>query len=191
MRTPPILSLVRAVAALRLGRARPSYPSDPRDYRLDVLDGSGPAVGSIPVARTDPGQDAGFPPAVLTGCLEALPDGAPDLRGVWVVERGAMRGLVQRIEQAGDRVVITAGRLVHDMRADGTLANGVQDVDPGGRPIRVVAEYTGGRLDLRPDGGRVMVSRRLAGDAMIWRYGPFRNRCRRLSTPPGSDSQAP
>ena len=28
---------------------------------------------------------------------------------VWVVERGVMRGTVQRIEQAGDRVVITAG----------------------------------------------------------------------------------
>ena len=35
---------------------------------------------------------------------------------------------IERIEQAGDRVVVTAGGVIHDMRADGTYENGVNDV---------------------------------------------------------------
>ena len=30
----------------------------------------------------------------------------------------------------------------------------------------------------------VAVTRRLDGDEMVWRYGPFRNRLRRLDGPP-------
>jgi hypothetical protein len=95
--------------------------------------------------------------------------------------------MVQRIEQAGDRVVITVGWLVHDMRADGTLEGGVHDVDPNSGEVHVAAEFTDGRLDLRPNGGRVLVSRRLDpadAEVMHWRYGPFSNRCRRLAGPP-------
>lgn len=95
-----------------------------------------------------------------------------------------MRGNVERIEQAGDRVVITSRHIVHDMRADGVLEHGVHDVSPVGEEIRVMAEFRNGRLNLRPNGGRVMVTRYLDGDEMVWRYGPFQNRLRRLSGPP-------
>ena len=191
MAPPPVLSLLRTILKLRRGGVEASYPTDPADYVRPLLDGGpGPAADGIPVAHTrtahTPGNGDGYPAAVLSGCREPLPHGAPDLRGVWVVERGVMRGTVQRIEQAGDRVVITAGILVHDMRADGTLENGVHDVGPTGRPVHVAAEFADGCLDLRPDGGRVMVSRRLDGDMMLWRYGPFGDRCRRLTGTPGA-----
>ncbi len=36
-------------------------------------------------------------------------------------------GSAQRVEQAGDRLIVTGGGVVHDMRCDGTLENGVHD----------------------------------------------------------------
>lgn len=39
-----------------------------------------------------------------------------------------MMGHVERIEQAGNRICITTGGLVHDMYCDGTLENGVDDI---------------------------------------------------------------
>ena len=65
-------------------------------------------MDGIPVAHTRSNAHD-WAPAVLADCRDPLSEGAPDLRGVWVVEHGRMRGMVQRIEQAGDRVVITVG----------------------------------------------------------------------------------
>ncbi len=73
------------------------------------------------------------------------------------------------------------------MRADGTLEGGVHDVDPNAGEVHVAAEFTDGRLDLRPNGGRVLVSRRLDpadAEVMHWRYGPCSTRCSRLARPP-------
>ncbi|MDG2906855.1 MAG: hypothetical protein P6D49_00985 [Acidimicrobiales bacterium] len=185
MRRPPLLRLLRLV--VRRPHRAASYPPEPADYLLPDLDGGpGPSVDGIPVAHTRSNAH-GWAPAVLADCRDPLSEGAPDLRGVWVVEHGRMRGMVQRIEQAGDRVVITVGWLVHDMRADGTLEGGVHDVDPNSGEVHVAAEFTDDRLDLRPNGGRVLVSRRLDpadAEVMHWRYGPFSNRCRRLAGPP-------
>ena len=61
------------------------------------------------------------PDRVMAGCTEPLPPGVPDLRGVWEVYEGRMKGHVERIEQAGNRICITTGGLVHDMYCDGTL----------------------------------------------------------------------
>lgn len=36
--------------------------------------------------------------------------------------------MLQRIEQAGDRMVVTGGGVIHDMRCDGTAEHGVNDV---------------------------------------------------------------
>ena len=94
------------------------------------------SIDEIPVAHTPPGgygDDA--PPPILAGCTDPPVDGAPDLRGWWrtieVLVDGVAHadhpglGHVQRVEQAGDRVVVTGGGVVHDMRCDGTVANGV------------------------------------------------------------------
>ena len=127
-----------------------------------------------------------WPPRILDGCREPLAPGAPDLRGVWEVFEGRMKGHVERIEQAGNRITICVGGLVHDMFADGTLENGVDDLAGlGGGRIRVAASFEKGVHKLRPFGKRVpLVTRRLDGEEMVWRYGPFRNRARRLTSPP-------
>src|SRR3954464_6519894 len=119
----------------------------------------------IAVARTPPGgYGIDMPPPILAGCTEPLVDGAPDLRGLWRVvaiewrngsapDPDPMAGHVERIEQCGDRVCITAGGVIHDMRADGTAERGVNDVAAaGGRPISVVCTFENGVHTLRPVG---------------------------------------
>ncbi len=97
-----------------------------------------------------------------------------------------MAGHVERVEQAGNRITITTGGLVHDMFCDGTLENGVDDVAGfGGSRIRVAATFEGGVHKLRPFGKKIVaVTRRLDGGEMVWRYGPYWNRLRRLDSPP-------
>ncbi len=167
--------------------AAAARPHDPADYERPDLDGSGPAAADIPLDSTKPGASLEvWPPRTLDGCREPLTPGAPDLRGVWEVVEGKMKGHVERIEQAGNRITITTGGLVHDMLCDGTLENGVDDTAGFGGPrIRVAGSFEGGVHKLRPFGKKVVaVTRRLDGDELLWRYGPFRNRLRRLDGPP-------
>lgn len=167
--------------------AAAARPHDPADYERPELDGTGPAAADIPLDGTKPGASLHvWPPRTLDGCREPLAPGAPDLRGVWEVVEGRMLGHVERVEQAGNRITITVGGLVHDMFCDGTLENGVDDIAGfEGERIRVAATYENGVHKLRPFGKKVVaVTRQLDGDQMIWRYGPFRNRLRRLDAPP-------
>ncbi len=167
--------------------AAAARPHDPRDYARPGLDGSGPVATDFPLGKTAPGASLDvWPHRVLEGCTEPLLPGVPDLRGVWEVYAGRMKGHVERIEQAGNRICITTGGLVHDMYCDGTLENGVDDIAgiEGGR-IRVAATFEDGVHKLRPWAKRVvMVTRSLDGAEMRWRYGPFRNKLRRLTEPP-------
>ena len=162
-------------------------PHDPVDYERPELDGSGSKAADIPLDRTKP--DASWdvwPPRTLDGCREPLAPGVPDMRGVWECYEGRMKGHVERVEQAGNRIVVTTGGLVHDMFCDGTLENGVDDTAGiGGRRIRVAATFEDGVHKLRPfDKKIVAVTRRLDGDEMVWRYGLSQNRLRRLDGPP-------
>ncbi len=154
------------------------------------------SVADIPVAHTPSGGWSGtMPPPVLAGCTDELAEGAPDLRGLWEVvsvEVGGVpdtghraMGTRQRIEQAADRLVVTAGHIIHDMRCDGTLEHGVHDVAEFDlvTEIEVIASYEDGVHVLRPQGLpiEVEVTRRLDGDEMVWGYGPlFTARCRRV-----------
>ena len=151
----------------------------------------------IPVVRTPEGGWHGeMPPLVLAGCTEPLTAGAPDLRGLWRAYRVERDGEVlpdhrlnrhvERIEQCGDRIVITAGHVIHDMRADGTLEHGVDDVaeiDLNTR-IRVAAVFDGGRLALYPGGfdpaRRPLVTREIIGDELLWQYAVFTVRLRKV-----------
>ena len=137
-------------------------------------------VDEIPVAHTPPGGWTELPPPVLAGCDEPLVAGAPDLRGTWkvvavdpMIERVLEH--VERIEQAGDRLVVTANGVIHDMRCDGTEVNGVHDVAAAnGQEIHVVATYEDGVHTLRPVGmADIVVTRRLDGDQLVWSYGPM------------------
>jgi hypothetical protein len=139
-----------------------------------------------------------MPPPVLAGCTEPLAAGAADLRGTWRAYRVARDGQplpdhplqrhIERIEQCGDRVVITAGHIIHDMRADGTLEHGVDDVaemDLKTR-IRVAAVFSDGRLELHPFGvdpaRPPLVTRQVIDDEMTWRYGALTVKLRRVKT---------
>jgi hypothetical protein len=134
-----------------------------------------------------------MPDAVLDDCTEPLVDGAPDLRGLWEVvsvrtadglESPAhpARGSRQRIEQCGNRLVVTAGGIIHDMRCDGTTRNGVNDVAEIDKktPITVVATYEDGVHVLRPVGLDVEVRRRLEGPNLVWDYLGFTATLRRV-----------
>ncbi|MDH3295245.1 MAG: hypothetical protein OER95_13075 [Acidimicrobiia bacterium] len=156
------------------------------------------SIDTVPVATTPPGGWTQWPGPILEGCDEPLPDGAPDLEGFWrtveVTVAGQVQhghpalGHVQRIEQAGDRVVVTGGGIIHDMRCDATLENGVHDVAEFDKttPIHVVAAYEDGVHVLRPQGldlgtGPIEVRRRREGEHMIWDYLGFTARLRRLA----------
>lgn len=141
----------------------------------------------VPVAHTPPGgYGKEMPPPVLAACTEALVPGAPDLRGLWRVVSVRWKGSVspdpdpmadhvERIEQCGDRVCITSAGVVHDMRADGTVEHGVNDVAAAtGQPITVVCTFEDGVHTLRPVGlPGVEVTRRMDGEQLVWDYGPM------------------
>lgn len=174
------------LAPLRVRRDPPSAPQGLEHYQptplATDLEATTLKAADVPVAHTRTMPVGEWAPPVLAGCDEPLAPGAPDLRGVWQVHRGPLKGHVERVEQAGNRVVITVGGLVHDMFVDGTLAGGVNDVAAGGGgAIAVAARFEDGRLNLYPaDRGIVAVTRYLDGDEMIWRWGMWRNRLRRV-----------
>ncbi len=121
-------------------------------------------IDSIPVATTPPGGWSEWPSPILAGCSEPRPAGAPDLDGFWRTDEALVDGQpvpghpalghVTRIEQRGDRMVVTGGGVIHDMRCDGTLANGVHDVAEFDKKteINVIASYEDGVHVLRPQG---------------------------------------
>ena len=153
--------------------AAAARPHDPVDYELPQLDGSGQVAAEIPLDGTKPGASLEvWPPRTLDGCREPLAAGAPDLRGVWECYQGRMKGHVERVEQAGNRITITTGGLVHDMFCDGTLENGVDDTAGFGGPrIRVAATFEDGVHKLRPFGKKIVaVTRRLDGDEICLLY---------------------
>lgn len=152
-------------------------------------------VDEIAVAHTPEGGSDRFPPPILAGCNDALVDGAPDLRGVWrtievlvdgvAVPAHPALGRVQRIEQAGDRVVVTGGRVVHDMRCDGTVERGVNDVAEFDltTAIHVAASYEDGVHVLRPEGMPIEVRRWRDAEHLMWQYVGFTARLERVGPP--------
>jgi hypothetical protein len=166
-----------------------------------MTDGRAPAetvrADDVAVAHTPPGgYGAVAPPPVLSSCTEPLGAGAPDLRGLWRAVSVEVAGApapghpanahVERVEQCGDRLVVTSSGVVHDMRCDGTEEHGVHDVAEFdlATPIVVVATYEDGAHVLRPVGlPGIEVTRRLDGDQMVWTYLGFTARLERLGPP--------
>jgi hypothetical protein len=106
-------------------------------------------------------------------------------------------GRVQRIEQCGDRVIVTGGGVVHDMRADGTVEHGVSDVAERDKttPITVVATFEDGVHVLRPVGlpfevrRRIEIAPRESGDRaqLVWDYVGFTAWLDRVEQSDGGD----
>lgn len=136
-----VLGLIIALAGSLLFYAfalpRPVDTTDPLvfvadggalDYcQLPDLDGSKKTADEIPKAYTPGCNYTRVPMPILAECTEPLAEGVVDMRGLWYGVAGRV-GHLERIEQCGNRVVVTTSGLIHDFRVDGTLENGARDV---------------------------------------------------------------
>ena len=181
------LVLVRGVLQII---PRPVDTTEPRvlsgdgatiDYCVQPeLDGRGLRADDIAVAHTPECGYETFPMPVLADCREPLAPGVEDLRGLWQAYSGAT-GHIERIEQCGDRVVVTSSGTIHDIRADGTLANGANDVNASCMRIFAAGNWVDGVFELHPFGGPALVRRRIENGELVWDYpGIGTTRMRRI-----------
>jgi len=151
------------------------------------------SVDDIALVFTPPGGWTDWPEPFLAECSDPLPEGAPDIDGWWrsievLVDdepqaEHAMLGQLQRIEQVGDRVIVTSGGVIHDMRCDASLDNGVHDVAAFDKTaeVHVVASYEDGVHTLRPNGLDIEVLRWRDGAHLMWQYLGFTARLEKLA----------
>ena len=152
------------------------------DYcALPVLDGSGKSAVDIPKGNTPGCGYDHFPLPVLAGCTEPLPTGADDIRGLWRGIEGGHVGHVERVEQCGSRVVVTAAGIIHDYGPNSTAGLNTNDTEgsvlftAGGREFcaRTSASmiWEEGVLNFYVFGwGPQVVRRYRDGDQLIWEY---------------------
>ena len=142
---------------------------------LPVLDGNGLSADDIPRAYTPGCGWERFPMPVLADCREPLAPDAVDLRGLWLAGGGPMPGHIERIEQCGDRLVVTSGGVIHDFRTDGTLARGSRDIEPPSCVNTWVSiDWVDDVLNFHPFGlPYTIVTRRMEGDEVLRTYPRF------------------
>ena len=152
------------------------------DYcALPVLDGSGKSAVDIPKGNTPGCGYDQFPLPVLAGCTEPLPPGADDIRGLWRGIEGGHVGHVERVEQCGSRVVVTAAGIIHDYGPNSTAGLNTDDTEgsvlftAGSREFcaRTSASmiWEEGVLNFYVFGwGPRVVRRYRDGDQLIWEY---------------------
>lgn len=153
-----------------------------QDYcALPELDGRGLRARDIPKAYTPARPDChytDFPMPVLQYCSEPLAPGFPDMRGLWLAYDG-LEGHMERIEQCGDRIVVTTHGVIHDFHADGTLKNGSRDTEgPLNNCVNTWASMhvdDNAVLRFHPFGisSITIVKRWMAGDELRWTYPRF------------------
>lgn len=147
---------------------------------MPELDGSGRQAADIPKGNTPGCSYDHFPLPILAECTEALPEEATDLRGLWLAVEGKV-GHVERIEQCGGRVVVTAAGVIHDSGPNSTGGLTTNDTEGavlftmGGKQYcpRTSASmiWNDGVLDFRVFGwGPVVVRRYMDGEQLIWEY---------------------
>jgi len=169
---------------------RPPLTTDPAvfasdgaalDYcALPTLDGSGKKAGDIAKGNTPGCGYETFPMPILAECTEPLVDGAQDIRGLWQAVEGKV-GHVERVEQCGDRTVITTAGIIHDLGSNAT--GGVTSNDTEGSVLFLIgdkeycprtsagAEWHDGKLEFRVLGwGPVVVRRYRDGEQLVWEY---------------------
>ena len=162
---------------------------------LPVLDGSGLSAADIPKGNTPGCAYPHFPLPILAQCTEPLPAEADDLRGLWQGVSGRV-GHVERIEQCGERVVVTAAGIIHDSGPNSTAGWNTDDTEGsvlftiGDTPYCARSSagmfWNEGVLDFRVFGwGPVVVRRYRDGDDLIWEYADGTNtRLERICTLP-------
>ena len=136
---------------------------------LPKLDGSGKSADDIPKAYT-PG--CGFtrtPMPILADCTEPLTEEVVDMRGLWHGISGRI-GHLERIEQCGNRVVVTAYHTIHDFRVDGTLRNGARDIGAVCNNFNSAIHFDDGVMVFRLFDFFDAVTRRMNGEEMIFTF---------------------
>ena len=141
---------------------------------LPALDGSGLMAADIPQAHTPGCGYTRFPQPILRDCTEPLPEGAQDIRGLWQSTHPELPEHVERIEQCGDRVVVTAFGLIHDHSAT-MLSNDVSPVDIGPltfcmRMSQATTVWEDGKLNFKLFGGPTVVKRYIEDDMFQWTH---------------------
>ncbi len=96
---------------------------------LPKLDGSGKKAVDIPKGNTPGCSYSHFPLPILAQCTEPLPAGADDIRGLWLAVEGGHVGHLERVEQCGSRVVVTAAGIIHDYGANSTAGLNTNDTE--------------------------------------------------------------
>jgi len=184
-----LLALLAAFWLLFLS-SRPPLTTDPATLagdgslinycELPVLEGDGRLARDIPKGNTPGCRYDHFPLPVLAACTEPLPHEADDLRGLWRGVEGNV-GHVERIEQCGSRVVVTAAGVIHDGGPNSTA--GITTNDTEGAVLFTIGDreycprssasmvWNDGVLDFHVFGwGPVVVRRYRDGDQLIWEY---------------------
>lgn len=149
--------------------------------QLPPLDGGGLMARDIPKGNTPGCRYEHFPLPILAQCTEPLVEGADDLRGLWIGVAGGHVGHVERIEQCGNRTVVTTEGLIHDYGPNSSAGLNTNDVE--GSVLFTVGdrEYCGrssasmvwnnGVLDFHAFGwGPVVVKRYRQGEQLVWEY---------------------
>ena len=148
---------------------------------LPVLDGGGLTASDIPKGNTPDCGYNHFPLPVLAACTEPLPPEADDIRGLWRGVLGGPVGHVERVEQCGSRVVVTAAGLIHDYGPNSTGGLNTNDTEGS-----VLFTLGGKEHCMRPSASMIWedkilnfyafgwgpraVRRYRDGDELIWEY---------------------
>ena len=136
---------------------------------LTQLDGSGKSSYDIPKAYTPGCGFSKTPMPILASCTEPLAEGVVDMRGLWLGTSGRI-GHLERIEQCGNRVVVTAYGTIHDFRVDGTLRNGARDVGLVCNNFATAIRFDKNTMIFRLFGLFDLVTRKMEGEEMIFTF---------------------
>tara|TARA_B100000212_G_scaffold94328_1_gene69363 strand:- start:453 stop:1106 length:654 start_codon:yes stop_codon:yes gene_type:complete len=136
---------------------------------LPKLDGFDKSSNDIPKAYTPGCGLSQIPMPILAECSEPLAEGVVDMRGLWQGISGR-KGFLERIEQCGNRVVVTGHNLIHDFRLDGTLRNGARDVGPACENFNSAILFKDEVMTFRLFNLFDTVTRRLDGEDMIFTF---------------------
>ena len=145
------------------------------------MDGSGKMAADIPKGNTPGCAYEHFPLPILAECTEPLPEGAADMRGLWMGVKGGKVGHIERVEQCGRRTVITAAGIIHDGGPNST--GGENSNDTEGSVLFTIGDkdycarssasmtWNNGVLDFNVLGwGPVVVQRYLEEEQLVWEY---------------------
>jgi hypothetical protein len=151
---------------------------------MPKLDGSGKMAADIAKGNTPGCAYDHFPLPILADCTEPLVEGADDMRGLWIGVSGdenAKIGHLERVEQCGDRTVITAAGIIHDAGTNRT--GGLNSNDTEGSVLFTIGDkqycnrtsasavWRDRKLEFNVFGwGPVVVRRYMDGDQLVWEY---------------------